>query len=107
VITGTAEPRPGVVAIYGYLDTSAACRAGREVQVFARYGEWTPRHVWGPGSWRVAGTVRTAADGTFTGTVSKPALWAAKLVARRENLGRRGHRHICGADAAGLGFQGS
>ena len=96
----TGEPRPDTLAIGGALATTAACRAGREVHVFARYWEWTHRHVWGPGQWRSAGRTRTADDGSFAGAVQKQNLWSVKAVIPIRSTEARDHHHACGRAVA-------
>ena len=102
VIAGNDIPRPGTLAVYGYLDTSEACRANRVVNLFARYLEWTHRHVLAPGEWTLADKDRSSLDGFYVGGMADYNLMATKVVVTRKNLGRPGHRHICQGDSEGL-----
>ena len=102
VIAGNDVPRPGTLAVYGYLDTSDACRANRAVKIFARYLEWTHRHVLAPGEWTLADKDRSSVDGFYVGGMAEYNLVATKIVVARKNLGRHGHRHICQGDSEGL-----
>ena len=105
-LDGLGESDEHNVTVLGHLESTAdACSAGREVQVFARYGKWTHRHVWAPGEWELLETLRTGADGSFAATMDRPTLWSMKFVVPRTDTGRRGHRHVCGAASRGLGFQ--
>ena len=104
-ITETGDPDPREVTVSGTLTAPAACRAGREIEVLARYGEWTHRHVWAPGPWGLLGMVDAEADGTLAATLDRPTLWSMKFRVPRARVGSRGHRHICAGDAAGMSFQ--
>ena len=103
-ITGAEAPDAGATVVSGRLETSAACRAGREVEIWARYEEWTDRHVWGPGQWTLLDEVRAGPDGAFAETIAGVDLWSAKAVVRRAVRGRRGHRHVCGGAVAATRF---
>ena len=105
VITGASGSDPRELTVTARLDTSPACRARRKIEIHARYGEWTHRHVWAPGPWERIGTARAGADGAVAARLLRPTLWSMKFKVRRKNLGPRGHKHVCGGDAGGIGFQ--
>ncbi len=103
VIAGGAEETPGRFAISGHLESeSRACRVDRAIEISARYGEWTHRHVWAPGDWELVDVKRTGADGSFAATVAATNLWAAKVTTRPVATGRGGHRRVCSSDRAGV-----
>jgi hypothetical protein len=88
-LAAAGEPSPGLLAFDGALSTSRRCRADREVQLHARYWEWTHRHVWAPSAWHPAGRTRTAAGGSFRFTAEGQNLYSVKAVVPvRERCGR-------------------
>lgn len=103
-IAGTHVSPPGTLAVFGYVQTSSGCRSDRVVNVYSRYGEWTPRHVWGPGDWELADVSRTSAHGFYAGAMPEPGLWSTKVRVMPRTTGRRGHRHVCQGDTVGLTF---
>jgi hypothetical protein len=103
-LAGAEAPDAATTVLSGRLEASGACRAGRKVEIWARYEEWTDRHVWGPGQWSLVGEVEPGANGTFTRTMTGASLWSAKAVVRRVVQRRRGHRHVCGGAVAAVRF---
>jgi hypothetical protein len=94
-ITGDAEQDADARSLSGYLATARSCAAERSITVLARYGEWTDRHVWGLGDWKVVAEMRTNSTGAFGVSIPSQDLEIARIRVSRDIVKRPGHRHFC------------